>query len=134
MKVTSIEEANGISKMKLDELFYFLQTFELTLDERTDLKDKELALQSIACEWSHYYTDKNANESLVESLTFLIKKFTRVVKHLNKCPKNYGTSFSLDVNSYNNANMTRSSLLPKGRRESHRNVESFYNKNERIYM
>lgn len=50
MKVTSIEEANGISKMKLDELFYFLQTFELTLDERTDLKDKELALQSIACE------------------------------------------------------------------------------------
>lgn len=33
MKVTAIEEVNDITKMKLDELFGSLKTFELTLGE-----------------------------------------------------------------------------------------------------
>lgn len=33
MKITTIEEANDLSKMKLDELFGSLRTFELNLGE-----------------------------------------------------------------------------------------------------
>lgn len=47
MKVTANEEANDISKMKLDELFGSLHTFKLSLDENVGLEGKGLALHSL---------------------------------------------------------------------------------------
>ncbi|TYK11976.1 gag-pol polyprotein, related [Cucumis melo var. makuwa] len=41
MKVTTIEEANDLSKMKLDELFGSLQTFELHLEEDYERGEKD---------------------------------------------------------------------------------------------
>src|ERR1044072_677493 len=46
MKVTAIEEAQDISKMKVDELIGSLQTFELTLNDRTEKKSKSIAFVS----------------------------------------------------------------------------------------
>src|ERR1044072_1050046 len=40
MKVTEIEEAQDISKMQVDELIGSLQTFELTLNDMADKKNK----------------------------------------------------------------------------------------------
>src|SRR4030066_1175015 len=46
MKVTSIEEAQDIKNMKVDELMGSLQTFEIDLNERTDKKSKSIAFVS----------------------------------------------------------------------------------------
>ena len=46
MKVTVIEEAQDIKNMKVDELMWSLQTFEITLNERTDKKSKSIAFAS----------------------------------------------------------------------------------------
>src|ERR1044072_9485117 len=46
MKVTTIEEAQDISKMQVDELIGSLQTFELNINERTDKKSKNIAFVS----------------------------------------------------------------------------------------
>ena len=44
MKITAIEEANDVSKMKLDELFGSLQTFELHLRECENKRKTGIAL------------------------------------------------------------------------------------------
>ncbi|MCI57414.1 gag-pol polyprotein, partial [Trifolium medium] len=43
MKVTAIEEAQNISSMKLDELVGSLQTFELGIKNRVEMKSKSTA-------------------------------------------------------------------------------------------
>lgn len=50
MKVTTIEEANDISTMKMNELLESLHTFELTIDENTNKMSKGLALHTISNE------------------------------------------------------------------------------------
>jgi hypothetical protein len=40
MKVTAIEEAQDIANMKVDELVGSLQTFEMSINERGDKKNK----------------------------------------------------------------------------------------------
>ncbi|KAA0035666.1 gag-pol polyprotein [Cucumis melo var. makuwa] len=47
MKVTTIEEAHDITKLKLDELFGYLLTFEMAISHRENKKDKGVAFKSI---------------------------------------------------------------------------------------
>ena len=46
MKVTTIEEAQDISNMKVEELVGSLQTFELAINERSEKKNKSIAFIS----------------------------------------------------------------------------------------
>ena len=46
MKVTAIEEAQDIDKMKVDELVGSLLTFELSINERSEKKNKSIAFVS----------------------------------------------------------------------------------------
>ncbi|MCI59775.1 gag-pol polyprotein, partial [Trifolium medium] len=46
MKVTTIEEAQDISSMKVDELVGSLQTFESAANERSEMKTKSIAFMS----------------------------------------------------------------------------------------
>src|ERR1044072_759737 len=46
IKVASIEEAQDISNMQVDELIGSLQTFELTLNDRPDKKNKSIEFMS----------------------------------------------------------------------------------------
>ena len=46
MKVTAIEEAQDIYKMKVDELIGSLLTFELSINERSEKKNKSIAFVS----------------------------------------------------------------------------------------
>lgn len=43
MKVTVIEEAHDITTMKVDELFGSLRTFEMSFDDKSDKKSKNIA-------------------------------------------------------------------------------------------
>ena len=44
MKVTTIEEAQNISSMKVDELIGSLQNFEITVNNKTDKKSKSIVV------------------------------------------------------------------------------------------
>ena len=46
MKVTTIEEAQDISNVKVDELIGFLQNFEIIINRKTDKKGKGIAFVS----------------------------------------------------------------------------------------
>ena len=46
MKVTTIEEAQDINNMKVDELVGSLQTFELGINERFEKKNRNIAFNS----------------------------------------------------------------------------------------
>ncbi|KAA0059275.1 Receptor-like protein 12 [Cucumis melo var. makuwa] len=48
MKVTAIEEANDITKMKLDELFGSLKTFKLTLGDGELRRKNGIALSTVS--------------------------------------------------------------------------------------
>lgn len=46
MKVKTIEEARDLSNIKVDELIGFLQTFEMTTNDRIEKKNKSIAFVS----------------------------------------------------------------------------------------
>ena len=79
MKVTAIEEAHDITKLKLDELFGSLLTFEIAISNRENKKGKDVAFKSV---YKKESTDnKSPSEANVnESIALLTKQFSKVVK------------------------------------------------------
>ncbi|KAA0055019.1 gag-pol polyprotein [Cucumis melo var. makuwa] len=73
MKVTTIEEANDLSKMKLDELFGSLCTFEIHLGDSASKRKPGLALTSVKEESTKEYRISQSNNSLAESMALLTK-------------------------------------------------------------
>ncbi|TYK00987.1 gag-pol polyprotein [Cucumis melo var. makuwa] len=82
IKVTTIEEAHDKPKLKLDELFGSLLTFEMVISNREDKKGKGIAFKSTYEEES---TDnKSSSEVNVnESIALLTKQFSKVVKRMD---------------------------------------------------
>ena len=85
-KVTAIEEAKDVRKMRLDEMIGSLRTFEMTLEEdRQEKKDRSIAFQvesqknSVATEESEQEPD-----DLEESLALLTKNFSHFVKKFGR--------------------------------------------------
>ena len=79
-KVTAIEEANDIQKMKLEESIGSLRTFEMNLEEeRSDKKEKGIALQVEESE-----SICNEDDDLDESIAILSKNFSKVMSRLNR--------------------------------------------------
>jgi len=64
MKVTTIEEAQDISSMKLDELIGSLQNFELVVDNRTENKGKGIAFTTNTAD-DESVEDEYLSENLV---------------------------------------------------------------------
>ncbi|TYK08444.1 gag-pol polyprotein [Cucumis melo var. makuwa] len=72
MKVTAIEEAHGITTLKLDELFGSLLTFEMTISDREKKKGKGITFKSTYEEEATVnHSDNEAN--MDESIALLIK-------------------------------------------------------------
>ncbi|XP_050935673.1 uncharacterized protein LOC107991877 [Cucumis melo] len=88
MKVTTIEEANDLSTMKLDELFRSLRTFELHLGEDTIRKKFGLALTSVKEESTEDHKVSLNNDSLV--IRGIADKYRR--KDHERSEKDYGPS------------------------------------------
>ncbi|KAA0055562.1 Peptidase aspartic, catalytic [Cucumis melo var. makuwa] len=96
MKVTTIEEAHDITKLKLDELFGSLLTFEMTISHRENKKGKGVAFKSIY-EDETTVNQSDKEENMNESIDLLIKQFSNVVKKL----KNLNTTGSNAQNLIN---------------------------------
>ncbi|GAU26327.1 hypothetical protein TSUD_56250 [Trifolium subterraneum] len=78
MKVTAIEEFREIESMKLDELVGSIQTFELSMKDRTEKKNKSIAFVSNTDEESE--SDKEADEDISEALVLLGKQFNKILR------------------------------------------------------
>ena len=81
MKVTAIEEAQDIDKMKVDELVGSLQTFELGISEKSE-KKKSIAFVSNA-EDSEDEGSQAKDEGVSKELVLLGKQFNRVLKRMD---------------------------------------------------
>ncbi|TYK11121.1 gag-pol polyprotein [Cucumis melo var. makuwa] len=84
MKVTAIEEANDLSKIKLDKLFGSLRTFELHLGEGANRKKPGMALTSVKEELTEEHQVSQNKDSLAKSMR----------KDYERGEKDYGTSKS----------------------------------------
>lgn len=82
MKVTTIEKAQNIPKMKVDELLGSLMTFKLSLDNRPDKKQKGIALKNFSKELQTDLEGKSDSE-IHESLALLTKQFNQIVKRFD---------------------------------------------------
>lgn len=91
MKVTTIEEAQDIASLKVDELFSSLLTFEMALEGKLEKRNKSVALQSLSKPQIDV-SDKESDESLAKSIAFLSKKFNHVLKQFEKRLDNKPTS------------------------------------------
>jgi len=80
-KVTAIEEAKNVEKMRLDELIGNLQTFEMNFKAKK--KSRGIALNADYDDMSTK-DETDEDEDLSESLTLLTKKFNEMLRKINK--------------------------------------------------
>ncbi|KAH6785832.1 hypothetical protein C2S51_038287 [Perilla frutescens var. frutescens] len=85
-KVTANEEANDVSKMKLQELMGSLRTFEMGLTNEETVQKKSIAFQAgSSSDVPNTVSDKN---DLTESIALLAKNISKFIKRYEKSPQN----------------------------------------------
>jgi hypothetical protein len=83
MKVTTIEEAQDIATIKVEELIGSLLTCEIAINERTDKKAKSIAFVTNAnSEESQANVD--TEESITDALVLLGRQFNKVMKCVDR--------------------------------------------------
>ena len=96
MKVTAIEEAQDISRLKVDELIGSLQNFEMSVMNMTDKKDKGIVLVSnIDTEETQgsFEDDKKLSEAQV----LLRRQFNEILKQADWKPRSNGQNIRFDI-------------------------------------
>jgi len=80
-KVTAIEEAKNVEKMRLDELIGNLQTFEMNFKDQK--KNRGIALQADYEDLS-IKDEIDGDKGINESLALLTKNFNKMLRKINK--------------------------------------------------
>jgi hypothetical protein len=88
MKVTSIEEAQDIDSMQVDELIGSLQTYELTLNEKYVKKHKYIEFVS-NINGDDDHTEVDMGEEVLDVIALLGRQFNRVFRKFDKKPRPY---------------------------------------------
>ncbi|GAU37336.1 hypothetical protein TSUD_395170 [Trifolium subterraneum] len=83
MKVIAMEEAQDISTMRVDELIGSLQTYESSVNERIERKNKSIAFVSNAAEEDEE-DEQDSGESLSEAIVMLERQFNKVLRKADK--------------------------------------------------
>ncbi|GAU45662.1 hypothetical protein TSUD_293710 [Trifolium subterraneum] len=86
MKVIAMEEAQDISTMKVDELIGSLQTYESSVNERIEKKNKSIAFVSNV-EDEDLESDIESTDSVSEAIAFLGRQFNKVLKRMDRRPR-----------------------------------------------
>ncbi|PNX69358.1 gag-protease polyprotein, partial [Trifolium pratense] len=97
MKVTAIEEAQDITKMKVDELICSLQTYESAQNEKLEKKNKNIVFMSITDEEEVDF-DVDSSDSISEAIVLLGRHFNKVLKRMDRKPRANGINFIQDAN------------------------------------
>ncbi|GAU37544.1 hypothetical protein TSUD_369920 [Trifolium subterraneum] len=80
MKVIAMEEAQYISTMRVDELIGSLQTYESSVNERIERKNKSIAFVSNAAEED----EQDSGESFSEAIVMLGRQFNKILRKADK--------------------------------------------------
>jgi len=86
MKVKTIEEAQDISSMQVDELVGSLQNFELVVDNRAEKKGKGIAFTANTAD-DEALEESVEDENLSENVVMLGRQFNRILKQVNRRSK-----------------------------------------------
>jgi hypothetical protein len=98
MKVTAIEEAQDIANMKVDELVESLQTFEISINERGDKKNKSVAFISNDEDDEESQAAGEGEESIADALALIGKQFGRVLRRVDRRSRQNGQNIRVDIN------------------------------------
>lgn len=85
MKVTTIEEAQDICNMRMDELVGSIQTFELAISDRSEKKNKSITFISNTIDEEVQY-DLETNEGISNAIVLLGRQFNKVLKIMDRKP------------------------------------------------
>jgi len=96
MKVTSIEEAQDISSMQVDELIGSLQNFELVVDNRTEKKGKGIVFTTNTAD-DEALEESVEDENLSENLVMLGRQFNMILKQVNRRSKGNGQNIRFNT-------------------------------------
>jgi hypothetical protein len=101
MKVTCIEEFRDLSEIRLDDLVGSLQTYELSANERSGSKNKNIAFVSNA-DTDDAQDEADTDESLSEAMALLGRQFNKVLRRMDRRGKQNVkqnvSPISLDIN------------------------------------
>ncbi|KAK2351719.1 hypothetical protein QL285_096927 [Trifolium repens] len=100
MKVTAIEEAQDISSMKVDELIGSLQTFELSINERSEMKNKSIT--SISNIDDEIQCDMETNKGISNAIIDLGKQFNKVLQKMDIKPRPNVENMSFNISKNSN--------------------------------
>ncbi|XP_058761387.1 uncharacterized protein LOC131634779 [Vicia villosa] len=106
MKVTAIEEAQDMNRMILDDLVGSLQTFELSINDRAEKKNKSIdfaANTEVGTEECHLDSDEGISNAIV----LLGRQFNRVVKQMGRNPRSNVKDIPSDTQKSNDLGRKR---------------------------
>ncbi|KAK2369181.1 gag-protease polyprotein [Trifolium repens] len=107
MKVTVIEEAQDISSMKVDELIGSLQTFELYINERSEMKNKSIT--SISNTDDEIQCDMETNKGISNAVVDIGRQFNKVLKMMDRKSRSNVENMSFNISK--NIDVQRKSEL-----------------------
>jgi hypothetical protein len=99
MKVTCIEEFRELDTIKLDDLVGSLQTFEMSVNERSGSsgsKNKSIALVSNTDNEDHQ-DDIDTDESISDAMVLLGKQFNKVMRRMDRKTKGNVPNIRFDI-------------------------------------
>ncbi|GAU51484.1 hypothetical protein TSUD_413700 [Trifolium subterraneum] len=96
MKVIAMEEGQDISTMKVDELIGYLQTYESSVNERIEKKNKSIAFVSNT-EDEDLESDMESTDSISEAIVLLGRQFNKVLKRMDRRPRQNAKHLATDM-------------------------------------
>ncbi|GAU10045.1 hypothetical protein TSUD_423660, partial [Trifolium subterraneum] len=107
MKVIAMEEAQDISTMKVDELIGSLQTYESSVNERIEKKNKSISFVSNA-EDEDLESDIESTDSVSEAIVLLGRQFNKVLNRMDRRPRQNARHLATDMSrSIGNSRKTK---------------------------
>jgi hypothetical protein len=88
--------------MKVDELVGSLQTFEMSINERGDKKNKSIAFVTNTDD-EESQADCEKEESIADALMLIGRQFNKVLRHVDRRSRQNGQNIVLDVNKQQNS-------------------------------
>lgn len=96
VKVTTIEEAQDISNMRVDELVGSLQTFEFGISDKSENKNKSISFVS-NIEDEEDQCDLDTDEGMSNAIVLLRRQFNRVLKGMHCKSRQNDKNISPDI-------------------------------------
>ena len=96
MKVTTIEEAQDIASMKVEELVGSLQTFEMNFSDKIEKKGKSIAFTS------NTDNEEVDEEDLSKDIVLLGRQFNKILKSVDRRPRRNVQHIQPDISKQGN--------------------------------